>query len=272
MIAQAFREGSALLRRRAGVSFVLALSLAVPLSLAGFTASLGLWSGPLTTLESEKVVVRVLLHPRMDEAQRKQWLEDQRRTHPDWILSEVPKEILAERLRIWFPYLEDLLKGENAVELPPLVEVQAPRPEEVDALSDGPAVIAVGPKSSVHRALGRGAKTLVGLATMLSVVLLASAFILAATWIHLEVYRHAEEISIMRLVGVTESAIRSPFVVAAAVPGIGAGVASVLGTLYLVSSVEDVAIRFGLHPQWFRPGSSPLKSPRDSFCRSLPRL
>lgn len=254
MTAHALEEALALLRRRGPVSAVLALSLAVPMSLAGFTISLGLWARPLVALEHQTTVVRVLLHPRMDAVQRQDWRAEQARLHPGWHLTEVRRETLEERLKLWFPYLEDLLEGENPVELPTLVEVEAGNPEEVTALSEGPAVIAVGPTSSVDRMLGLTARKAAWLLGGISAVLLASAFLLAATWIHLEVYRHADEITIMRLVGATEGAIRSPFLVAALIPGICAGLAASVGAWYLVALIGTLVEAMGLtapqYPTW----------------------
>ncbi len=248
MMGRAIEEGLALLRRRGAVSAVLALSLAVPMALAGFTLSLGLWARPLVALEHHPPVVRVLLHPRMDAIQRKEWIADQARIHQGWRLTEVPRETLEGRLKVWFPYLEDLLGGEHPVDLPTLIEIEAEDPEEVTALTKGPTVIAVGPTSSVDRILGLIARRMGWLLSAISVVLLASAFLLAATWIHLEVYRHADEITIMRLVGATEVAIRSPFLVAALVPGLGAGLAASLGAWYLVRMVAVVVEVMGLTP------------------------
>jgi len=253
MIGHALEEGLALLRRRGPVSAVLALSLAVPLALAGFTTSLGLWARPLVALERQTAVVRVLLHPQMDPSQRQRWMTEEARLHPDWKLSEVDRQTLENRLKLWFPYLEDLLEGDHAIELPTLVEVETASPNEVSILSEGPAVIAVGPTASVDRVLGLMARTLTWLLAIVSGILLTSAFLLAATWIHLEVYRHADEITIMRLVGVTESAIRSPFLVAALVPGIFSGLLASAGAWYLVHMVGNIVDAVGLAPPVF-PG------------------
>ena len=247
-MVRALEEGLALLHRRGAISVVLGLSLAVPLSLAGFTISLILWSQPLVVLEHETSVVRVLLHPRMDADQRQAWMAEQSRLHQDWRVSEVDREALEEQLKVWFPYPENLLEGEHAIELPTLVEVETGEPGKVSALAEGPAVIAVGPTSSVDQVLGMMARTMTWLLGGISSVLLASAFLLAATWIHLEVYRHADEITIMRLVGATESAIRSPFVVAALIPGICAGLVASGGTWFLVGKVAVAAEAVGLSP------------------------
>lgn len=251
MMMHVLGEGMGLLRRRAVVSAVLALSMAVPMALAGFSTSLSLWSRPMVSLENQHVIVRVLLHPKMGESQREKWVSEQARLHPDWRLSEIDRTTLEERLQVWFPYLKDLLDGDQAIELPALVEVSAKNPEEVAALAEGPTVIAVGPTSSIDRVLGLTARRMTWLLGAISVVLLISAFLLAATWIHLEVYRHADEITIMRLVGATESAIRGPFVVAALIPGICAGVLASVGGWYFVHLVGVGAEAIGLRPPVF---------------------
>ncbi len=246
MIRHAIEEGLALLRRRWVVSLVFVLSLAIPLALAGFTATLSQWARPLLALEGEAVVVRVLLHPRMDLEQRSGWIADQARKHPEWRLEEVPEDELADRLMLWFPYLADLLQGDLAIDLPPLIEIVAPDPEEISQLVRGPAVIAVGPTSSVHRALGATARLLAWFLGSLSIGLLVSALLLAATWIHLEIYRHGDEITIMRLVGATEASIRSPFFVVAALPGLAAGLAAAASTFLMVNTFARAVSVLGL--------------------------
>lgn len=246
MIRYALEEGLDLLRRRSVVSVVYVISLAIPLALAGFTATLSLWAQPLLALEEEGIPVRVLLHPKMDQAQRMAWIGEQRQKHPAWDLKEVAKDDLVERLTLWFPYLTDLLEGDLAIDLPPLIEIEAPDPEEISHLAQGPAVIAVGPTTSVHHALGATSRVLAVFFGGLSLGLLASALLLAATWIHLEIYRHADEITIMRLVGATEGSIRSPFFVVAAVPGLAAGLLAAAGTLMMAETFGRAGAMLGL--------------------------
>jgi len=246
VIGHALTEGWELLRRRTVVSAVLAVSLAVPLAMAGFTATLGLWARPLVSLKNERAMVRVLLHPRMDAEQRVSWIDDRTEENPEWSFREVARDELADNLKVWFPYLEDLVEGENRIELPHLVEVTAPVPDEVEKLRDGPAVIAVGPTASIHHVLGRVAESSAWMLGGLSLALLLSAFLLAATWIHLEIFRHADEITIMRLVGATEASIRSPFLFVAGVPGTIAGLLALVSTLYLVRLVANLATAIGL--------------------------
>jgi len=75
---------------------------------------------------------------------------------------------------------------------------------------------------------------------------LAVAVLLAAVWVHLELYRHSDEVIIMRLVGATEGTIRGPFLVAVAIPGLVAGILSVVGSLVTVSGLSQLASALGL--------------------------
>lgn len=254
MMGHAFHEGWALLRRRWLISLSLALALGLPLALTALTASVARWSWPLVHQNEEHLAVAVLLHPRMDKAQRKSWIETQEKEHTDWEISEVPPELLAQRLVIWFPYLQDFFTGEESAELPPLVEIRAPKPEEIQELNQSPAIIAIGPTSSVHRALGRIAREMAFLMAIISGILLFVAVLMAGIWTHLEIFRHADEISIMRLVGATEAAIRSPLLIAAVLPGILAGGFACFGAWYLISqtgkTVQDLGLGLPNFPLW----------------------
>jgi len=75
---------------------------------------------------------------------------------------------------------------------------------------------------------------------------LAGALLLAAIWVHLELYRHGDEITIMRLVGATERTIRGPFLVAVAVPGLVAGALAVAGSLVIVAALSSLTAILGL--------------------------
>lgn len=246
MIGHAFAEGWLLLRRRWLTSFSLALGLAVPLSLAALTAAVAQWSWPLVHQTEDELGVPVLLHPRMDEAQRTAWITSQKKQHPKWEIREVPPKILAERLVLWFPYLQDFFDGEEGSELAPLVEIRAQDPDELKLLETSPAVIAMGPTSSVHRILGRLAGGVAFLMALISGIQLFVAILMAGIWTHLEIYRHADEISIMRLVGATETAIRSPLVMAAMMPGILAGLLGAVGAGFLVHETSLVVEGLGL--------------------------
>jgi cell division protein FtsX len=246
MIRHALAEGWILLRHRGGVSVILAFALAIPICLAGLTWSMMRWLGPLVDLAHEANVVAVLLHPHMDDEQRSQWIEDQRRNRKEWRIEVVPPERLSERLTHWFPYLKDLLEEAGPSMLPLLVEITTEDVASLSVLERSPAVIAVGPRSSVNRLLGRLARGMGFLLGGLSGVLLLSAALLAAVWVHLELYRHADEITIMRLVGAAESAIRGPFVVAILVPGLIAGGLAVAGTLMAAAQLSRLTAVLGL--------------------------
>ncbi|HPA79862.1 MAG TPA: hypothetical protein PLS95_03545 [Thermoanaerobaculales bacterium] len=246
VIRHALAEGWLLLRHRGLVSLFLALALAIPIGLAGVTFSVMRWLEPAVGTADRANVVAVLLHPHMGDDQRATWLEGQRREHPEWRLEVVAPEQLARRLGHWFPYLKDLLERDGGAMLPPLVEITTSDPESVAVLERSPAVIAVGPRTPLRSLLGRVSRGL-GLALgAASAVLLISAALLAAVWVHLELYRHADEITIMRLVGATESAIRGPFLVATVAPGLVAGGLALLGTTAVLDGLSRLAEVVGL--------------------------
>lgn len=252
MIRHAFAEGLVLLRQRAAVSVVLALALAVPIALAGVGLTLHRWLDPVAELGGEESSVAVLLHPQLDPGERRRWVADMAAENPDWTLSEVSPNDLTERLQRWFPYLEDLMNSGDAT-LPPLVEISTDNPNSVAVLEDHAEVLAIGPRSSIQQTLGRVARRLALIVSIVSVVLLAGALLLAAVWVHLELYRHADELIIMRLVGATEGTIRGPFLFAVAVPGIAAGVLSAVGSTVTVSNLSRLASALGLSPMEMPP-------------------
>ncbi len=248
MIRHALAEGWELIHRRLVITLTLAGALAVPVCLAGLTFVVSQWLGPLIALGNERSTVAVLLHPRMDIPQREAWQRDQERRHPEWTVTAVPPGLLAQRLSHWFPYLTDILRDEGPDLLPPLVEITTGEPSQVGELLTSPAVLAVGPRSSLHQLIGRTADRLKWTLLALSVVLLGSAALLAAVWVHLEVYRHEDEITIMRLLGAAESTIRGPFVVAVSAPGLLAATLAASGTAVLASVLSRLAAVVGLPP------------------------
>lgn len=227
---------------------MLALSLAVPTCLAGLVLAVRGWVEPVMALGEEIPVVAVLLHPRMGVAERAEWIDVQRERHPTWRVDEIPPDRLAERLTHWFPYLEDLLEEEGAGLLPPLVEIAAADATEVEALLDSPAVIAVGPRTSLRRTLGLAASSLTWALAGLSGVLLIAAAMLAALWVHLELYRHADELEIMRLVGATEGTAAGPFLFSVIAPGILAAAVAAAGTIVAAGQVSRITVALGLPP------------------------
>ena len=247
MIRHAVAEGWQLLCQRGGVSLVLALALAVPVGGGGVGLTLIRGLGPMAELEGGVSTVAVLLHPRLDAEQRRRWIEEEARARPDWRITEVSSWELAERLRRWFPYLDELLSSDGA-SLPVLLEIETSAPETVAELEGRAEVLAVGPRSSVQRLLGQAARRLGWSVAALCAVLMAGAALLAAVWVHLELYRHADELTIMRLVGATEGTVRGPFLVAVAIPGLAAGLLSMVGTWAAVRSLSGVQALLGLPP------------------------
>ncbi len=245
MIRHALAEGFVVLRERAAVSVILALALGVPIALAGVGLTLHRWLGPVADLSGQKSSVAVLLHPQMEAGERRRWIAELAIRHPDWTVSEVSSSDLAERLQRWFPYLENLMDSGDAT-LPPLVEILTDNPDSVAELETRAEVLAIGPRSSIQQTLGQVARRLALIVGVVSFVLLAGALLLAAVWVHLELYRHADEVIIMRLVGATESTIRGPFLVAVTIPGVVAGVLSVAGSLTTVSGLSKLASALGL--------------------------
>lgn len=260
MIRHALAEGWLLISQRKGVSVILALALAVPICLAGVALSVNRWIAPMVELSRAEPAVAVLLHPQLTEDQRQQWLEAQSRAHQGWRIEAVPPHELTQRLTHWFPYLTDLLEGEGGAILPPMVEVTSDDPEGVAALLDDPSVIAVGPRSSLHGLLRKTSRQLGWLLGFGSAVLLASAGLLAAVWVHLELFRHGDEITIMRLIGATESAVRGPFLVAVVAPGVLAALLSVTGTVLAVEALSRVVVGLGLPPLPVAPATLILEA------------
>lgn len=246
MMRHALYEGWLLLRSRGLVSPVLAVVLAVPISLAGVTMSVRQWLDPVVNLGGRESVVAVLLHPRLDAVERQEWVEARAREHPNWRLKQVEPDELAHRLGSWFPYLEEVLEREGPEMLPPMVEVTTGQPEGVAALADTEGVLAVGPTSSVNRVVGRVAEQFAMVLFGVALALGAGAILLAAVWVHLELHRHAEEIAIMRLMGATEATVRSPFLVAVTVPALIAAALSVVATMMTVGWMARLAAPLGL--------------------------
>jgi cell division transport system permease protein len=191
--------------------------------------------------------VAVLLHPSVEQRERQLWIDEQMARHPEWTVREVPQEDLVRRLERWFPYL-DRLVVEKQADLPPLLEIATTDPETVGVLASRDEVLAVGPLTSIEHILQRVARRTAAVAALLSALLLAGAVMLSGVWVHLELYRHASELTIMRLVGATEGTIRGPFLVAVAAPGLLAAVLSVVVTAITVSSLDEAVTALGLPP------------------------
>jgi cell division protein FtsX len=219
----------------------------VPIALAGVGLTIHYWLGPIAEKSGQASSVAVLLYPQLEATAQRRWIADRSAEHPDWTITEVSSSDLAERLQRWFPYLEDVIETGDAT-LPPLVEIMTEDPESVTVLEGSPEVLAVGPRSSIQQTLGQVARRLAAIVAIISVVLLAASLLLAAVWVHLELYRHADEITIMRLVGATEGTIRGPFLFAVTIPGVAAGVLSAMGSAATVSGLSRLTSALGLSP------------------------
>jgi cell division protein FtsX len=246
VIRHALAEGWQLLRRRWPVSLGLAVALAVPIAFAGVAWTVVRWLEPVAALADQTAVVPVLLHPHLDAAQRGAWIDGQRRDHPEWRIEELSPERLGERLIRWFPYLAGLLEDGGLEMLSPLVEIETTDPAALDGLEDSPAVIAVGPRTSVHRAVGRSARSLGWALGLVSAALAVAAVLFTGVWVHLELYRHADEITIMRLIGATEPTVRGPFLVAILAPGALAALLAVAGTVLVAGPLSRALGVLGL--------------------------
>jgi len=253
MIHHALNEGLLLLRQRAGVSAILVLALAVPIALAGVGLAINRWLDPVAEFSGRESSVAVLLHPQLDDDARRNWVAAQSEAHPEWTITEVSPEELVRRLQQWFPYLEDLV-GTGDASMPPLIEIATADVGSLAVLESQPEVVAVGPQSSIQQLLGEVARRLSVAVAVLSAVLLAAAVLLAVVWIHLELYRHADELTIMRLVGATEGTIRGPFVVVIGIVGFVAGVVAVVGALATVRALSRMVTVLGLPEVVVTPG------------------
>ena len=248
MIRHLFGEGIGILGERPLVSAGLTVALALALTLGGVTLSAALWFRPMVAAGQDDTGVSVLLRPQVRGEVLDRWLETARRAHPGWRFRPVPPEELAADLGERFPYLRKLLAEEGSDLLPPMVEVTAPDPGAVRTLESSPAVLAVGPAATLHRTLAATARRAEATLAAVTGALLAVAFLLASIWVHLELYRHADEIAIMRLVGATEPSIRGPYLVAAALPGLAAGGIAAGMTALALRWLARIAEALGLPP------------------------
>ncbi len=246
MMGHILAEASALLRHRALVSLALGLALAVPLALGGLTLCLDLWLAPLVSGRPDRITVEILLHPDLSPEDQARWIETTAAEHPEWEVREVPPGELAARLARWFPYLKSLMDESTLQMVPALVEITTAEPTAVENLREAPEVLAVGPTEPVTRLLRRAGLQIRRALALVSLALVLGAGLLASVWTHLEMYRHADEITIMRLVGATEGAVRGPFLAAITVTGLLAGLLGAAATWALVHWAGSVASTVGL--------------------------
>ena len=246
MIRYAIVEGWTLVRERWLVNCTLAVLIAVPLALAGLTWEFRSWVDPLLSSGTEALATAVLLRSETDDESALEWVRRQATAHPDWQVRLVPPDELEQRLTRWFPTLNTLLDEERQSLLPTVVEISAGDIGTAQVLANDPMVLAVGPGSSLSRQLRLASNRISLLAALVSLSLLAVGMLVVSVSVHLELFRHAEEISIMRLVGATEGTIHSPFLVASVVPGTGAAVLAAFVTSWLGRQLSASAGYVGL--------------------------
>ena len=244
MIRHALSEGGLLVRHRLGIT---SGSMSGPTSGAtsAVTAAAVVWLRDLAASTPEVVSVPVLLRPELDARSRAAWLDRQRSAHPDWDIRAVPPDELVTRLAEWFPSLASVLEDDRGL-LPPLVEIVTSSPTFLAGLESDREVLAVGPLDPFARQLGRASRQLAVGLCVVCVTLLLGAVVLAAVWVHLELYRHADELEIMRLVGATEAAVRGPFLVAVSAPGVVAAVFAPTATIVALDGMTRLGSGLGL--------------------------
>ena len=248
MIRHILAEGFALLRRRMLASLALIVAVAMPVALGGVTLSIDLWLKPILRGTVSGGTVEVLLRPGKDEGVIESWVTGQRTKHPAWRLRHIPKAEIQKRLSTWFPYLKPLLRDRPSNLLPDIVEITSPHPHSVTQLAGDPLVLAVGPETSFGPELRHFALRVSWLIGVATAVLLFSSALFAGIWVHLELFRHADEIAIMRLVGATETSIQGPFLFAIGVTGALAGILASLLDAAMLRWLSTLLQSIGLPP------------------------
>ena len=128
MIRHALPKAGSCFAAVVSISPILALALAIPISLAGVTISVRRWLEPVIELGDREGVVVGSASPASGDAGRRAWMGEQAVGTPEWRLMAVGPEELAERLSTWFPYLEEVLEREGPEMLPPMVEIRTRDP------------------------------------------------------------------------------------------------------------------------------------------------
>jgi len=245
---QILTEAFALMRRRILASFALIIAVAMPVALGGVTLSIDLWLQPLVRGTTSRPTVEVLLRPGATGPAVQSWLHAQRASHPTWRFRPVPRQEMERRLGVWFPYLKPLLRRQPADLLPNMIEITSAHPRTVAALASDPIVLAVGPETSLGPVLRRFSSRLSWIVGAATAILLFSAALFAGIWVHLELFRHADEISIMRLVGATEPSVRGPFLVAVGLTGGLAGILACVSDAAMLRWLSTLLGSIGLPP------------------------
>lgn len=150
-----------------------------------------------------------------------------------WVggVEEVDAAAAARRFRATFPSLAELLEGwEGEPPLPASLEVELEEAADPAAfaawlteLARHPAVALIDDDRDWLAGLAVAIAVLRGVGLALGAVLLGAAIFTIASVVRLTAYLHAEEISILRLVGGTEFFIRGPFYAEGFLQGLAGG-------------------------------------------------
>jgi cell division transport system permease protein len=165
-----------------------------------------------------------------------------------WTLATPPQ--VQTELAQWFPELAPVLQGLDAPSFPALLRIEvepASSPTLTTWLGARPEVVVVASSAQWQSRLDAALRRIVTLGLILAAALLAGCFIVVLLVVRLLVLDHADEISIMRLIGARERDIRLPYVALGLVLGITGGLLGVL-----VLSGLDLALRATLPA--FTPG------------------
>lgn len=214
-----FRDAGVNLVRGWKVSLVAILTIAVSLFLSGvfLLASRNLAQSVERWQREARVVV--YLTPQTSAADLSEWAR--RAGAEPWVQAVHPVDPrqAQERFRSIFPSLADLVAGGAEEPLPASLEIEvrpAARPsrEQISALAawrQAPGVTLIDDDREWLAEVQGLVAVIRGVGVVLGLVLLGAAVFTIGSVIRLAAFLHAEEISILRLVGATEFYIRGPF-------------------------------------------------------------
>lgn len=214
-----FRDAGVNLVRGWKVSLVAILTIAVSLFLSGvfLLASRNLAQSVERWQREARVVV--YLTPQTSATELLEWTR--KAEAESWVQAVAPvdQRQAQERFRSIFPSLADLVAGGSEEPLPAALEIEV-RPasrgsrEQVSALAawkKAPGVTLIDDDREWLAQVQGLVAVIRGVGLVLGLVLLGAAVFTIGSVIRLAAFLHAEEISILRLVGATEFYIRGPF-------------------------------------------------------------
>ncbi len=214
-----FRDATVNLVRGWKVSLVAVLTIAVSLFLSGvfLLASRNLARSVERWQREARVVV--YLSPQAGAPELASWVR--RAAAEPWAKAVHPidRQKAQERFRSMFPSLADLVSGGSEEPLPVSIEIEVEAAargsrEKTAALAawrGAPGVTFVDDDREWLAQVAGLVAVIRGVGLVLGLVLLGAAVFTIGSVIRLAAFLHAEEISILRLVGATEFYIRGPF-------------------------------------------------------------